>query len=194
MNLSSPDRLSCIGRTTSLPGNRIVISGKARGWFHQEPLLGIYGRRSSLMGLLRTEVFSRPTRYGSYHLPWIRNYFAELNRASMSWIRLGEPHRPFQQADNGCRSPQSGEGQCPIVHFHAFRHQAITWLTRRSGLADAERQLIMGHARCERQRFGSHRKSAAFGWLSRESKLLRVSHWASVLPADTWQLAFPRKD
>jgi integrase len=32
---------------------------------------------------------------------------------------------------------------------HSFRHQAITWLTRHSGLADAELQLIIGHARRE---------------------------------------------
>jgi len=32
---------------------------------------------------------------------------------------------------------------------HTFRHQAITWLTRHSGLADAELQLIPGHARRE---------------------------------------------
>jgi integrase/recombinase XerD len=32
---------------------------------------------------------------------------------------------------------------------HTFRHQAITWLTRNSGLADAELQLISGHARRE---------------------------------------------
>jgi len=32
---------------------------------------------------------------------------------------------------------------------HTFRHQAITWLTRQSGLADAELQLITGHARRE---------------------------------------------
>jgi integrase len=32
---------------------------------------------------------------------------------------------------------------------HTFRHQAITWLTRRSGLADAELQLITGHSRRE---------------------------------------------
>jgi integrase len=29
---------------------------------------------------------------------------------------------------------------------HTFRHQAITWLTRHSGLADAELQLITDHA------------------------------------------------
>jgi len=29
---------------------------------------------------------------------------------------------------------------------HTFRHQAITWLTRTSGLADAELQLITGHS------------------------------------------------
>jgi site-specific recombinase XerD len=29
---------------------------------------------------------------------------------------------------------------------HVFRHQAITWLTRHSGMADAELQLITGHA------------------------------------------------
>ena len=34
-------------------------------------------------------------------------------------------------------------------HSHSFRHQAITWLTRHSGLADAELQLITGHARRE---------------------------------------------
>jgi integrase len=32
---------------------------------------------------------------------------------------------------------------------HAFRHQCITWLTRHSGLADAELQLITGHTRRE---------------------------------------------
>jgi integrase len=32
---------------------------------------------------------------------------------------------------------------------HTFRQQAITWLTRHSGLADAELQLITGHARRE---------------------------------------------
>ena len=32
---------------------------------------------------------------------------------------------------------------------HTFRHQAITWLTRHSGLADAELQLITGHSRRE---------------------------------------------
>lgn len=32
---------------------------------------------------------------------------------------------------------------------HLFRHQAITWLTRHSGLADAELQLITGHSRRE---------------------------------------------
>lgn len=32
---------------------------------------------------------------------------------------------------------------------HVFRHQAITWLTKTSGLADAELQLITGHARRE---------------------------------------------
>jgi integrase len=29
---------------------------------------------------------------------------------------------------------------------HTFRHQAITWLTRQSGMADAELQLITGHS------------------------------------------------
>jgi integrase/recombinase XerD len=29
---------------------------------------------------------------------------------------------------------------------HTFRHQCVTWLTRQSGLADAELQLITGHA------------------------------------------------
>lgn len=32
---------------------------------------------------------------------------------------------------------------------HTFRHQAITWLTRASGMADAELQLITGHAKRE---------------------------------------------
>ena len=32
---------------------------------------------------------------------------------------------------------------------HTFRHQAITWLTKHCGLADAELQLITGHARRE---------------------------------------------
>ncbi|MHB0960063.1 MAG: tyrosine-type recombinase/integrase [Pirellulaceae bacterium] len=32
---------------------------------------------------------------------------------------------------------------------HTFRHQAITLLTRHSGMADAELQLITGHARRE---------------------------------------------
>ena len=32
---------------------------------------------------------------------------------------------------------------------HTFRHQAITWLTRHAGLADAELQLLTGHAKRE---------------------------------------------
>jgi integrase len=32
---------------------------------------------------------------------------------------------------------------------HTFRHQSISWLTRHSGMADAELQLITGHARRE---------------------------------------------
>ena len=32
---------------------------------------------------------------------------------------------------------------------HTFRHQAITYLTRHSGLADAELQLITGHSKRE---------------------------------------------
>ncbi|MCM2371062.1 tyrosine-type recombinase/integrase [Aporhodopirellula aestuarii] len=32
---------------------------------------------------------------------------------------------------------------------HTFRHQAITWLTRHSGMADAELQILTGHARRE---------------------------------------------
>lgn len=32
---------------------------------------------------------------------------------------------------------------------HTFRHQAITWLTRHSGLADAELQILTGHSRRE---------------------------------------------
>jgi integrase/recombinase XerD len=34
---------------------------------------------------------------------------------------------------------------------HTFRHQAITWLTKHSGMADAELQLITGHARRDRK-------------------------------------------
>jgi integrase/recombinase XerD len=32
---------------------------------------------------------------------------------------------------------------------HTFRHQAITWLTRHSGMADAELQLLTGHSKRE---------------------------------------------
>ncbi len=32
---------------------------------------------------------------------------------------------------------------------HTFRHQAITWLTRHSGMCDAQLQLLTGHARRE---------------------------------------------
>jgi len=32
---------------------------------------------------------------------------------------------------------------------HTFRHQAITWLTRHSGMADAELQLLSGHSKRE---------------------------------------------
>lgn len=32
---------------------------------------------------------------------------------------------------------------------HTFRHQCISWLTRRSGMADAELQLITGHSKRE---------------------------------------------
>lgn len=39
---------------------------------------------------------------------------------------------------------------------HTFRHQAITWLTRSSGLADAELQLITGHAKRETLQIYQH--------------------------------------
>ena len=39
-------------------------------------------------------------------------------------------------------SEQAGVNATP----HTFRHQAITWLTKNSGLADAELQLITGHS------------------------------------------------
>ena len=32
---------------------------------------------------------------------------------------------------------------------HTFRHQALTWLTKNSGMADAEIQLLSGHSRRE---------------------------------------------
>jgi len=32
---------------------------------------------------------------------------------------------------------------------HTFRHLAMAWLTRHSGMADAELQLMTGHARRE---------------------------------------------
>jgi integrase/recombinase XerD len=63
----------------------------------------------------------------------------------------------FQTARNGKFSPRrvqqivkryaevAGVRATP----HTFRHQAITWLTRHSGMADAELQLITGHARRE---------------------------------------------
>ena len=44
-----------------------------------------------------------------------------------------------------CYAEKAGVKATP----HTFRHQAITWLTRHSGLADAELQLITGHARRE---------------------------------------------
>ena len=36
-----------------------------------------------------------------------------------------------------------------VASPHTFRHQCITWLTRHSGMADAELQLITGHSRRE---------------------------------------------
>jgi hypothetical protein len=36
-----------------------------------------------------------------------------------------------------------------VATLHSFRHQCITWLTRHSGMADAELQLITGLARRE---------------------------------------------
>ena len=63
----------------------------------------------------------------------------------------------FQTTRNGKFSPR--RVQQIVKHYaekagvkatpHTFRHQAITWLTRHSGMADAELQLITGHARRE---------------------------------------------
>ena len=39
---------------------------------------------------------------------------------------------------------------------HVFRHQAITFLTKHSGLADAELQLLTGHARRETLQIYQH--------------------------------------
>ena len=49
--------------------------------------------------------------------------------------------RRVQQIVKGY-AEQAGVSATP----HTFRHQAITWLTRHSGMADAELQLITGHA------------------------------------------------
>ena len=78
---------------------------------------------------------------------------------------LADPHRRPSRRTAGCSRPercgkfstrrvqqvvklyaeQAGVNATP----HTFRHQAITWLTKNSGLADAELQLITGHARRE---------------------------------------------
>jgi hypothetical protein len=49
---------------------------------------------------------------------------------------------------------------------HTFRHQAITWLTRHSGTADAELQLITGYARQET--LAAHQHIALDGELEKE--------------------------
>lgn len=44
---------------------------------------------------------------------------------------------------------QYAEAAGVVATPHTFRHQAITWLTRHSGMADAELQLITGHSKRE---------------------------------------------
>jgi integrase len=48
---------------------------------------------------------------------------------------------------------------------HTLRHQCITWLTRHSGLADAELQLVTGHARRETLAVYQHQHVALDGEL-----------------------------
>ena len=65
------------------------------------------------------------------------------------WLFQTRRHTQFTHppgaADRQKYAEQAGVKATP----HTFRHQAITWLTRHSGLADAELQLITGHARRE---------------------------------------------
>ncbi len=73
---------------------------------------------------------------------------------------------------------------------HTFRHQAITWLTRHSGLADAELQLITGHAR--RETLGSSARATrrrCFGITRRSRRLSDTSlvwrPWQSITASNT---------
>lgn len=57
-----------------------------------------------------------------------------------------------KNADQSTQSDVTFQESCGSearANPHTFRHQAITWLTRNSGLADAELQLITGHVRRE---------------------------------------------
>ncbi|MEX0670283.1 MAG: tyrosine-type recombinase/integrase [Pirellulales bacterium] len=73
---------------------------------------------------------------------------------------------------------------------HTFRHQAITWLTRHSGMADAELQLLTGHSKRETLAIYQHialdgeleaKYQQALSLIGRSptGRRLRKCHWPS---------------
>lgn len=72
-----------------------------------------------------------------------------LNHPSYRYVFQTERHGPFTTR----RVQQIVKHYAKIADVkatpHTFRHQCITWLSRHSGLADAELQLLTGHARRE---------------------------------------------
>jgi integrase len=76
---------------------------------------------------LRTHIAARPTR-------WL---FQTQRHGKFSTRRVQQIVSKYAQ--------EAGVKATP----HSFRHMCITWLTRHSGLADAEIQLISGHSRRE---------------------------------------------
>ena len=86
----------------------------------------LFGR--SFATVLRTHIAAHPQNRWLFHTKRNSRYST----------------RRVQQVVKGY-AEQAGVRATP----HTFRHQAITWLTRHSGLADAELQLITGHSKRE---------------------------------------------
>jgi site-specific recombinase XerD len=77
----------------------------------------------------------------------LRTYLATRPRDGYLFASRQSPQYTTRRIEQIVKSYASKAGI--DAHPHTFRHQAITFLTRSSGLADAELQLITGHAKRE---------------------------------------------
>ena len=138
------------------PGRRrAALPDAAAAVLHGGPGVRIVPYRSRRRGPGELQDFHQPGQGQQGSLRPVRQVFATALRTHIAahpdnrWLFQTRRNSKFTtrrvQQIVKRYAEQAGVKATP----HTFRHQAITWLTRHSGLADAELQLITGHARRE---------------------------------------------